>query len=219
MRILPLVFLSAFMPLTSSCNAETTEVKAESTQSSSTPEISSNFKVVNVDDNDVLNLRAAPNSSAEIVFPIPSDASNLIFVGKNDKWVNVMYRGHRGWVYHKYVEKISLSTVGDFAFTANLHCIGTEPHWVFKSDGNQALFKFQGTSKNLLLNDAVKRSANSTNSWKLSYTIETGYPDTFELIIQKKSCSDGMSDTAYPYSLHLLDSKTGSLYDGCCKTR
>lgn len=63
------------------------------------------YKVSNVQQAGVLNVRSAPSSSANIILELPSDASWLLkrTAEKRGRWQKVIWGVKEGWVYDKYL--------------------------------------------------------------------------------------------------------------------
>jgi uncharacterized membrane protein len=115
------------------------------------------------------------------------------------------------------------ATAATAAQTANAdattarQCLGTEPFWSLTLDGKTIKFENFGTESSLSIKQPTPRSANGRTSEYLAMyqgrTLET--PSRFlNVIIRNQSCSDGMSDETYPYSVLVLSGN--DLFDGCC---
>ena len=101
--------------------------------------------------------------------------------------------------------------------TAARQCHGTEPFWSLTLDGKKITFENHGTETSLSINQPNPKSANGRSAEYLAMyqgrTLET--PSRFlNVIIRNQSCSDGMSDETYPYSVLVLSGN--DLFDGCC---
>lgn len=68
------------------------------------------YKIINVNADDTLNMRFGPSVKYEKVLSIPHDANNIklmgdsITVGKTT-WIPIEYAGKTGWVNQRYVQK------------------------------------------------------------------------------------------------------------------
>jgi uncharacterized protein YraI len=61
------------------------------------------FRVVDVDDGDVLNIRAGPSAGYPIVGAIPPGGGGVRLVGHCQGWCPVSYNGTSGWVNGRYL--------------------------------------------------------------------------------------------------------------------
>jgi hypothetical protein len=74
------------------------------------------LEVVGVESNDTLNLRAQPGVRAKIAAKLPPGATGLVATGKHvnlggTSWIEVKYRGRKGWVNAHYVMAVGPSPV------------------------------------------------------------------------------------------------------------
>jgi serine/threonine protein kinase len=68
------------------------------------------YRVDNVASDDVLNIRAAANPKAKIIYKIPYSASGIEFLGETERqnrnvWFKVRFDGATGWVNSKFLSK------------------------------------------------------------------------------------------------------------------
>lgn len=98
------------------------------------------LKVVGVAANDTLSLRQSGSGKSKLLYKIPPNASGLLPIGEENGWVNLSYQGYTGWAHHKYLAAAPAPTVTNVT-GKELHCIGTEPHWILKSDKQQVMLK------------------------------------------------------------------------------
>ncbi|SMF55864.1 SH3 domain-containing protein [Alteromonadaceae bacterium Bs31] len=175
-------------------------------------------KVVNVSDDDALNMRSDASSKSNIVFSLPYDAHNIMILDTKGAWSKVHYRGHSGWVSSKYIQTSEPSTAQS-TFKGELFCLGTEPHWNLATEANKASLSILGEQQELYVSGEFRNSNNRTDVWLMSLSSPTKKHSLTLGVLQQQSCSDGMSDTDYPFSLHLMGVHAGSLMSGCCKTR
>src|SRR5262245_2441807 len=61
------------------------------------------YRVVNVDYDDVLNVRAGPSMGYPVVGEIPPTGRGVHLVGPCQGWCPVRYRGAAGWVHGRYL--------------------------------------------------------------------------------------------------------------------
>jgi uncharacterized membrane protein len=107
---------------------------------------------------------------------------------------------------------------GNADATTARQCHGTEPFWSLTLDGKTIKFENLGTESSLSINQPNPKSAHGRSAEYLAMyqgrTLET--PTRFlNVIVRSESCSDGMSDDTYPYSVLVLSGN--DLFDGCCR--
>lgn len=199
---------------------------ATASTSSSKPTITTiqkkNYKVV-LTNEDLLNLRSAPNGNARIVATIPANSTGVVGLGKQSQsgqstWVQVKWAGLQGWVNRKYLvvdtnKGNAPSTKPATNKDALLRCSGTEPFWSIQI--NQHSMKID-------LLDGTKYSApvsfrqRSSNNTSIAVVAGTRNNATTTAFMQKvEACSDGMSDKNYPYSITAV-LRNQKVVSGCC---
>lgn len=99
-------------------------------------------------------------------------------------------------------------------------CHGNEPFWDLQISKEKIEFSPVGSpeaGKMTISNTGAKAAQGSTSAYVSLYqgrTLENA--STFmNVIIQKATCTDGMSDNIYAYTVYLLSGQ--NLYRGCCK--
>lgn len=175
------------------------------------------FEVYNVKvaDNDTLNMRSEPNGTVRYGLPngaqVLSNGSEKT-VG-NATWIQVHWNNFDGWVNKKYlVENTQLQRLGTTPsrMTHNLQCSGTEPFWDFKISPERVQGKSLATDteyRGTILKRTATRDQKSTiiDAGRIAFLVEkTG------------SCSDGMSDNNYPYSVDVM-LPDSTFLSGCCR--
>lgn len=61
------------------------------------------MQVVNVSSNDVLNMRAGPNSNSDVIGSIPYNGQTVVATGnKQGSWIEVSWAGQTGWVNQRF---------------------------------------------------------------------------------------------------------------------
>lgn len=178
------------------------------------------YKVVNVAADDYLNVRSEPGVQSSIVTMIPYDATTVVLAGQtmqqgNSTWVKVVWQGKQGWVNQSYLSPVSSSASNSNASSASvrLRCGGTEPFWGIDITSTQAKYTpMDGAA----ISVPIKfRSASANNPTIAVIAAESG-TNSLGLFLQKvSSCSDGMSDINYPYSVTAVINKK-TVYSGCC---
>lgn len=167
--------------------------------------------VIGVDDDDVLNIRAEPDASAALVGTLAPDAVGIRVTAQGTDtldWIHIAAEGMEGWVNASY-----LGYPSSFApLPIRLHCSGTEPFWGADLSYSRADINFAFSEERFSAGFAPPLSpASRTNIWLRSrFDLETDF-----LVLEAESCSDGMSDRTYPYSI--LAKLEDNLLAGCCR--
>lgn len=171
------------------------------------------YDVAGVAADDVLNVRAAPDASAEIVGTLAPDARNVEVVapGPDRDWGRVNAGERSGWASLAYLARQGGQPAGEPI--TSFHCAGTEPFWSFDVTAGEGRFATpEGPGETTALEDPVMANGR-TDSWALR-----GLSGGLTAIVTRQLCSDGMSDRAYGLSLDLILSDGGmSYYSGCCE--
>ena len=101
-----------------------------------------------------------------------------------------------------------------------LDCSGTEPFWGLKIGGGKIVLSEPDRGDTRLLTVAPRAAQGRPADFVRVYQTRTlGAKRQYVTIVIRKadnnSCSDGMSDTAYPYSAIVI--KPSGVLEGCCK--
>jgi uncharacterized membrane protein len=170
------------------------------------------YSVVNVRQGDALNMRAQPNPNAPIVLTIPHDATGLLLTGRRSPgdWVEVTYQRRRGWVNARFLGLAS----GRYEIPAFLDCTGTEPFWSISLSPGYARADLMFAERRYLFR--ITRFQQAMNRTDIAHIKGASRAASMSLIVRHESCSDGMSDTTYPYSAVALISGIHTIA-GCCR--
>lgn len=166
------------------------------------------FSVRGVAKNDVLNLRAAPDSKSKKVATLLPNATGIVVTAvatQSLDWVKIQKGNKSGWVNAKFLAY-------ENGLPLRLVCGGTEPFWSIDVGHGRAkvdFTPFEG-GKAVLALDGPVTPLGGANSWLYAML----HKDSF-LLLQKQTCSDGMSDTSYPYALSAR--VNGHFVSGCCR--
>lgn len=101
-----------------------------------------------------------------------------------------------------------------------LDCAGTEPFWSLKIAGGKIVLEQPDQAPRRLLTVAPRAAQGRPLDLVRVYQTRTlGANRQYVTIVIRKaennSCSDGMSDTQYPYSAVVI--KGSTVLEGCCK--
>ncbi|WP_300527599.1 SH3 domain-containing protein [Maricaulis sp.] len=177
------------------------------------------YRVVNVDPGDVLNIRAAPQSSADILGALPPDAAMIEVLEEEDGWARIISGEGYGWVSMAYLEPVMRPVTYGGAPLA-LQCAGTEPFWGLALNGDESV-RFtdpmgDGEAAEGILTES--REAQS-RPWPFIYYFEGEVSGI--AILDRAECSDGMSDIDYVWRAYVdvRDGEHGArFFEGCCRT-
>lgn len=165
---------------------------------------------------DTLNLRAKPNTTADIILKIPNKTSILVTgvekqVG-NTLWAQVHWYNFNSWVNKKYLKpSTALNNLKSVVPKSlpTFKCVGTEPFWNFNI--KRGVIQGEDFSVGTKYNTSITKSNISTT--KNIYLIQS---PKLNLLLQKtNTCSDGMSDKVYKYHVDVLLPNKNYL-TGCC---
>ena len=174
------------------------------------------FKVVGVADNDVLNVRGLPSSSAPIIGELAPNSRPIEVLASQNGWAQVSTGEGTGWVSTHFLEEIQLPTIGDTALPEGLTCWGTEPFWGIEIDAAQVVLGDMNEGVSTFQMFETGQFAHRAGS--LNFFIAAGEGGQMTGIISNRICSDGMSDRDYGRAVELLIStpEGTSAIAGCC---
>ena len=174
------------------------------------------FKVVGVADNDVLNVRGLPNSSAPIVGELAPNSGPIEVLASQNGWAQVSTGEGMGWVSEHFLEEMVLPVIGDTALPEGLRCGGTEPFWGLEIDTARVVLDDMNEGVSTFPMFETGQFANRAGS--LNFFIAAGEGGQMTGIISNSFCSDGMSDRLYGREIELLIStpEGTSAVSGCC---
>ena len=158
-------------------------------------------------------MRASESANAAETGQIPANADGVIpgKASSNLNWLSVTYQGKSGFVNTRYLAYGE--SVGGYRLPVRLQCSGTEPFWGIQIGYHRAEAEknYEETKQSLMLGDPIG-ALGQPNLWLLP-SADPKDPNGF-LLIEEEKCSDGMSETEYPYSLKVH--MGGGLLSGCC---
>jgi uncharacterized membrane protein len=94
-----------------------------------------------------------------------------------------------------------------------MDCLGTEPFWdATLTDGQVVLELFEATKRY----SPIYRPPAGTNPDYVMSLQARNRTSNLTAFVVKETCSDDMSDRAYPFSIYLI--VDGKPYRGCCST-
>lgn len=183
------------------------------------PDPGLSYAVKGVAAHDRLNVRSHPGAGSEIVGSLAYDARGILLTGRrmtegSSVWWETIIPGGpggTGWINHRYLA----AEPGDGQPGYPLQCVGTEPFWSLKLTAGSGVFSDPDGTVTLSTSGWIK-SRNSPAVFAISMrrgdADRTGEGYT---AVRRASCSDGMSDFAYPFEATvILPDQT--VFDGCC---
>lgn len=171
------------------------------------------YDVTGVASADVLNVRAGPSASAQIVGTLAPTAKGIEVVGLDDtaKWGRIAMGEGAGWVSLAFLDRRYL---GETGMAEGMRCSGTEPFWSLAfSGGSATLDRMDAGAQSFPV--AARRSLPSSEAPVYGWTAGplTG-------VIVANACSDGMSDRPYGWQTAIVtpagQGGTPGLLVGCC---
>lgn len=172
------------------------------------------YDVVDVASDDVLNIRAEPSASAEIVGSLTPDATGIevLRLGPNGRWARVRAGERMGWAAKRFLAAVPMQGDG---FGQGLSCGGTEPFWSLNyTPFSTSTFEILGEATDSFDLPFPQPAAGRLDVYGLSGPGESA---NLYGILKRAECSDGMSDIEYGLSLDLILAAQDTLvYSGCC---
>lgn len=174
------------------------------------------FDVVGVAQNDSLNVRAEPSAGAGIVGEFAANARDIEVFGTDPSgnWARVNVFDVSGWVAIRFLERQADQTV---PLPETLHCSGTEPFWSISAGTGGAIYKTMEGGISLFGHAFDAASSNRTDRFSRAFAGKSG---GLFVTLANETCSDGMSDRTYGWSIDAILAKNGltdaTMLSGCC---
>lgn len=168
------------------------------------------YSVTGVAANDVLNIRAAPDSAARIIGSFSPDATGIEVIAESDGWASVNSGEGLGYVAARFLRAEAGSPW--YRLDRPISCFGTEPFWSFDIDGRQMTTSFASAGAA----DPVSRPV--LGLWAGEAWAPTAAVKIAEgmAVLRPASCSDGMSDRGYGIAIDLFLNGGDHRISGCC---
>ncbi|MBO0614020.1 MAG: hypothetical protein RL122_1035 [Pseudomonadota bacterium] len=200
------------------------------------------YGVTGVQSGEFLNMRSDAGVSNAITGRIPFNGQGIVTTGEEKKvsgtlWAKVYWNGVGGWVSKRYLlaEGQTATTptkpvttrpltvpppkvvVPPAKPSANkLVCSGTEPFWSVEiSDTNLIVNMMDGPRYSV---PVTFRQTSANNTTIAVIGGASGTNNTQAFMQKVNSCSDGMSDMSYPYSVTAVLNNS-KVVSGCCKVQ
>lgn len=175
------------------------------------------FEVTGVAADDRLNIRAAPNASAQIIGTFAPNARNIEVVATDStgQWGRVNTGERSGWASMRFLAYRTDVWTGN-NLPATLHCLGNEPFWALGRQGAGVVFStpdLPDTEVRLeeVLSTGVFRDPRRS-------IVAEGAGRRLTAVMVPMECSDGMSDRAYGLDITLIirGASATQMLTGCC---
>lgn len=175
------------------------------------------FDVTGVAANDVLNIRAAPDASAEIIGTLSPNARDIEVVGYDEtgQWARINTGERSGWAALRYLAyQVDVWTPGTLPPT--LHCLGNEPFWSFRPIGDNMVFSTPDAPESMMRIEQVLTTGMFRDP-RRSVTAQ-GASRRMTAVMVPMACSDGMSDRSYGLDVTVILEGRGEpqMLTGCC---
>lgn len=168
------------------------------------------YSVTGVAEDDVLNVRAAPDAQSPIVATLAPGTTGIEVVRLSENGWGLVSTGEgNGWASMHFLaaEPAEPGTV-----PRPMRCGGTEPFWGLDLGWGGDEFQMAGEDRvYLTLTSEVSQAAGFASIFDDGET-------TRVLTVSRATCSDGMSDREFGFAATLLTRAAGgdSLLFGCC---
>ncbi|NNE81389.1 MAG: SH3 domain-containing protein [Silicimonas sp.] len=167
--------------------------------------------MTDVAENDVLNIRAAPDASSPIIGSLSHDATYVEVIAPDDaySWGLVNIGETSGWVSLRYLARHPAQL--DYMFPDIRICAGTEPFWSLRRSDDEVAF-------DMPLDDLEPRAEDilwqqGTVNHRRRYSFRT---ESMVGVLSRQSCNDGMSDQEFGLELNLILLSEDLHLQGCC---
>lgn len=182
--------------------------------------------VIGVDEGDVLNLRAGPDITAEVLGTLSGHASDIEVIRPNADltWGLVNVGERSGWASLTYLARQAEQPASTFVDIRQ--CFGTEPFWslTYEQPAIRLSMPDVPPAEGFISGLYKSRSQSDRYFYRGSMMTPDAGPIEVDLSIRLRACSDGMSDRAYGIEADMLVSDNNTedgfrqpgLFSGCC---
>ncbi len=180
------------------------------------------FTVTGVAVGDTLNVRAAPNASAEDIGDLrPNQTVEILSFSDDGNWGMVSAGENIGWVAAHFLT-LTPGTTGDgislpYGLPLALSCSGTEPFWAADIISGTSLSMTNYSYDDPVLETyAMLGMSKPVNIGPYVYGFVS---PPLSGVIRREYCDDGMSATQYGWRIEILKARADgmSMLTGCCQ--
>ena len=171
------------------------------------------YIVTDVASDDVLNIRATPDASSDILGELGPYSINVevLEVSEDTRWGRISTGEGNGWVAMRYLTASNHAPANEVP--RPMSCFGTEPFWALQMLARGDEYELAGDGNRALtpLKEVIAYQG-------YAVVFEEGPTLNRTLMITRGWCSDGMSDRDYGWQATLLNEtpEGDSLLFGCC---
>lgn len=172
------------------------------------------YDVARVAEDDVLNVRQAPSSRAEILGALAprQRGVEVVALSEDGAWGQINSGETTGWVSMAFLDQ----QAGQDGFPQVHSCTGTEPFWGIWQEVDSWLYSAPD-GPDYALSESWRGTASGRSD---RYGVTAAWEDIgLNATIRRESCSDGMSDRAFGLSIDaiLTEGDQTRMFTGCCK--
>ena len=169
------------------------------------------YSVTGVAADDVLNLRASPSASGEVIGSLAPDAKAVEVVAFDGDWAVINVDGVAGYAAGRFLAPDG--GPGWSSLERPVICSGTEPFWSLAIDPATGSAGFSTPEQPEPRNMAIKDVWPATD-WSKSAAVSL---PVGLAVLRGADCSDGMSDQRFGIAVDLFLQDAGGLrLTGCC---
>jgi len=184
------------------------------------------YDVIGLSSGDVLNIRAEPDISGDILSTLEPDTANIEVIRANDDltWGLVNVSERTGWISLTYLAR--QAKLPQSPFPEVRQCFGTEPFWslTYEQPAIRLSMPDVPAAEGFISGLHKSRSQPDRYFFRGSMNSPDAGPIDVALSIRMRACSDGMSDRTYGIEVDMLVSdndtndgfRQSGLFSGCC---
>ncbi len=167
------------------------------------------FKVFGVASNDVLNVRALPDSDSPIlsVFQPNTPLLDVFSESEDGKWFEVNAGEGTGWIRNKFVEELKVSVFPGSSVPNQLTCFSSEPF--INAQFDRTVASFTGLDQHTKISLSPVQVLSSSPAKVMMVGTETGE----QIFISNHICGDD-AGRKFPYTM--TSSNHGGGANFCC---
>jgi uncharacterized membrane protein len=177
------------------------------------------YRVVGVAGDDSLNIRSAPGANSPDIGDLSHEARAIEVTGLNEDgtWARIAAGERDGWVSTRFLAPDTVPTIAPTSVPQGMLCVGTEPFWSLGLNGTMARYRHPSDGQmDLAFESALVAEGRLGTPAMLTYVTDRN--DVIDATITGVTCSDGMSDRTYGWSvtLRLFAPGQNRFLEGCC---
>lgn len=171
------------------------------------------YQVTGLTEGDHLNMRQGPGVTFDDIGDLQMGQKvEVIRFGPDGRWAQIGAAETSAWVYRKFLTPAHMARLPNTELPATLTCTGTEPFWSWRvANGKIA---FDALSEDKFPTEEIAWEEKTPED-PFSFIIASA---SWRGILEKKLCSDGMSDGDYGLKAVIMGTTQAHprLLSGCC---